>query len=227
MFQIKSGRSTKDAQTIIGGSGKGIVTTDRYGGYNFLEGNRRQICWAHLKRDFQRIAERGNGSKTIGEGLLEQTEHLFRLWRRVRDGTLQKFDFQTIVESIKQEVSKLLIEGTRGEHSKTKNTCWNILKLEDSLWTFTRIADVEPTNNAAERALRRAVLWRRKSFGTKSESGSQFVARILTVVTTLRQQGTSVLGFLQHACAAIRGGKTNNVDGLSNQSSQLALVFAV
>ncbi len=200
VFQVMSGRRTKDAKTVIGESGNGVITTDRYAGYNFIEGHRRQICWAHLKRDFQRIAERSD-SKTIGGGLLEQTEHLFKLWHLVRDGTLQKSDLQTVVEPIKQKIKQLLIEGSMGEHSQTRNTCRNILKLEDSLWTFIRVAEVDPTNNAAERALRRAVLWRRKSFGTKSEAGSRFVAGILTVVTTLRQQGRSVLNFLARQLA--------------------------
>ena len=84
-------------------------------------------------------------------------------------------------------------------------TAQNILKLWESLWTFVRVEDVEPTNNNAERPLRRAVIWRRKSFGTQSESGSQFVARILTVVTSLRQQGRDVLRFLTIACSVAMG----------------------
>jgi transposase len=78
--------------------------------------------------------------------------------------------------------------------------------MEVSLWTFVREQGVEPTNNDAERPLRRAVLWRRKSFGTKSESGSRFVERILTVVTTLRRQGRDVLNYLTAACASVIGG---------------------
>jgi transposase len=75
--------------------------------------------------------------------------------------------------------------------------------VESALWTFVRVREVEPTNNAAERALRRAVLWRRKSFGTQSSAGSRFVERILSVVTTLRQQGRDVLDYLTAACASV------------------------
>ena len=74
------------------------------------------------------------------------------------------------------------------------------MKLWESLWTFVRVEGVEPTNNNAERPLRRAVIWRRKSFGTQSESGSRFVERSLTVVTTLRQQGRDVLEYLTTVC---------------------------
>jgi len=78
----------------------------------------------------------------------------------------------------------------------------NILKLEQALWTFVDHEGVEPTNNDAERALRRAVIWRRRSFGTQSETGSQFVERIMTTVTTLRQQKRDVLDYLVTASHA-------------------------
>jgi len=133
---------------------------------------------------------------------VEQSRQLFRLWQQIRDGTLEKAEFQKLIKPIKEKAGELLFEGTLSTHSKTRNTCSNILKLELSLWTFARVEGVEPTNNQAERALRRAVMWRRKSFGTQSESGSRFVERILSVVTTLRQQGRSVLDYLKKACAA-------------------------
>jgi len=200
VFRILPGRSREDAKNIIGKNANGFVTSDRYAGYNHLADANRQICWAHLKRDFQALAEREGDSKTIGEGLLAQSKELFRLWQQVRDGTLEKSDFQKLIESIKAKVSQFLFEGTLSTHSKTRNTCTGILKLEVSLWTFSQIEGVEPTNNQAERALRRAVMWRRKSFGTQSETGSIFVERILTVMTTLRQQGRSVFEYLCQVC---------------------------
>ncbi len=202
VFKVLPGRSRQDAKAIIGKNENGIVTSDRYPGYNHLADANRQICWAHLKRDFQAFAERDGDSKVIGEGLLEQSKQLFRLWQQIRDGTLGMADFRKLLEPIKGHVSQLLFEGTLSSYSKTRNTCSKILKLEVSLWTFSQIEGVEPTNNQAERALRRAVLWRRKSFGTQSETGSKFVERILTVVTTLRQQSRSVLGYLKKSCTA-------------------------
>jgi transposase len=102
----------------------------------------------------------------------------------------------------------LLREGTTLACDKTRRTCENILKLEVALWTFVRVEGVEPTNNSAERGLRRAVLWRRRSFGTQSEDGSHFLERVLTAVTTLHQQQRDVLDYLTEACAAaIRGDK--------------------
>jgi transposase len=104
------------------------------------------------------------------------------------------------MKPVRRKVKELLEAGTHCEQQKTRRTCTNILKVERSLWTFLRVAAVEPTNNAAERGLRRAVLWRRKSFGTQSESGSRFVGRILTAVATLRQQERDVLEYLCSVC---------------------------
>jgi transposase len=106
---------------------------------------------------------------------------------------------------IQARVRELVERGASCEQTKTRRTCANLLKHEVSLWTFVREEGVEPTNNNAERPLRRAVMWRRKSFGTQSESGSRFVERILTVVTSLRQQGRDVLKYLTSACASLMG----------------------
>ena len=120
----------------------------------------------------------------------------------MRAGPLSRAEFQVQVQPLRQRVGELLREGVQVAHPKTAATCAKILQLEAALWTFVDHEGVEPTNNAAERALRRAVLWRRRSFGTQSESGSRFVERILTTVTTLRQQHRDVLDFLTDACAA-------------------------
>lgn len=101
VFRILPGRSREDAKNIIGKNANGFVTSDHYAGYNHLADANRQICWAHLKRDFQALAEREGDSKTIGEGLPEQSKELFRLWQQVRDGTLEKSDFQKPIESVK------------------------------------------------------------------------------------------------------------------------------
>jgi hypothetical protein len=205
VFRLLRGRGADQAREIIKRKGRGIVTTDRHNAYNWLALARRQLCWAHLKRDFAAIKERGGESTAIGQGLLEQVEKLFALWHQVRTGTLARVEFGRQVKPIQQQVRRLLEAGTNSTHSKTRHTCANLRQLEPALWTFVRVAGVEPTNNNAERPLRRAVLWRRKSFGTQSATGSQFVERILTTVTTLRQQGRDVLAYLTAACSAALG----------------------
>jgi transposase len=208
VFLVLATRGAKGARQLLGDAFRGIVGSDRWSAYNWLDPQQRQLCWAHLQRDFQKLVERGGESQRLGHALLAQGEQLFRLWPRVRDGTLNRLDFQMQVGPIRTRIHDLLCKGAELSHEKTRHTCENILKLETALWTFVYVEGVEPTNNRAERCLRRGVLWRRRSFGTQSQTGSRFVERVLTTVTTLRQQKRDVLDYLTAACAAaIRGDK--------------------
>jgi transposase len=115
---------------------------------------------------------------------------------------------QACVLGILQEATELQI----GEHEKTPlaktvRTCRNLLKLFDSLWLFVREEGVEPTNNAAERAIRPAVIWRRTSFGSDSAAGSEFVSRLLTVISSLKAQERNILDFLAESVSAARSGQ--------------------
>lgn len=99
-------------------------------------------------------------------------------------------------------VHMLLEEGVAGADAKAQGTGRNLLKREAALWTLVWEPGVDPTNTSTERRLRRAVLWRWCSFGAQSTAGSQFVGRILTAVTTLRQQRRNVVDYLTDACVA-------------------------
>jgi transposase len=201
-LRVAAKRDSATAREVIGRAKTSSITTDRYLGDNWLARTRRQVCWAHLKRDFQAICERGGESPEIGEAVLAETKEVFRLWHQVRAGVLSRRRFQRLIVPIRQRVTELLDEGSNCRSGKSRGTCRQIRAVAETLWTFVRVRGVEPTNNAAELALRRAVLWRRKSFGTQSEAGSRFVERILTVVTTLRQQGRDVLDYLTAAGAS-------------------------
>ena len=83
-----------------------------------------------------------------------------------------------------------------------------LLKVESALWTFVYKEGVEPTNNAAEQAVRHGVLWRKSSFGTQSATGSRFAERMMTVIASLRQQQRNVLDYLTQACQAALLGQT-------------------
>ena len=207
VFLLTVTRGAKGARQLLGETFEGILGSDRWGAYNWIDRERRQVCWAHLRRDFQAFVDRGGESARVGQGLLEQVQEMFDLWHRVRDDPLVgRADLELGMRPIRECVGELLREGAEVSHQKTSRTCQNILKLEVALWTFVTVEGVEPTNNCAERPLRRAVLWRRRSFGTQSETGSRFVERVLTAVTTLRQQNRDVLDYLTEACAAtIRG----------------------
>ena len=213
VFQVHLSRGQEAAKALLG-EFAGYLVTDRWSGDGWCLLARRQVCWAHLIRAFQKIAERGGASQPIGEGLLAQARRLFQLWHRVRDGTLTRAAFAAAAVEIRAHVQQWLAEGAayevaRGEKSaraRTARTCRELLKVEPALWLFVRVVGVEPTNNTAERALRPAVIWRRTSLGTQSAVGSQFVARMLTVVLTLRSQQRNVLAYLTTACAAARQG---------------------
>jgi transposase len=202
IFRLLKTRGAAGAKELLGDVVWGIIGTDRYAAYHWLDPRQRQLCWAHLKREFIAWSERTGETARIGLALLAVEKQLFTLWYRVRDGTLAWADFQGAMLPLMARVRTLLQEGVGSADTKTQGTCRNLLKLEAALWTFVWEPGVEPTNNSAERPLRRAVLWRRRSFGTQSEAGSQFVERILTAVTTLRQQRRDVLDYLTTACAA-------------------------
>jgi transposase len=203
VFRILQTRGAAGAKAVLGEECPGAVGTDRLASYDWIVPERRQVCWAHLKRDFIAISERGGEAGQIGHDLLEEERRVFAWWIGVRTQTLSRADFQVRMLPVMARVKALLQQGTTVAHDKTQRTCRKLLKLEAALWTFVWEDDVEPTNNQAERPLRRAVLWRRRSFGTQSAAGSQFVERILTVVTTLRQQKREVLDYLTAACRAL------------------------
>jgi hypothetical protein len=214
-FQITLSRCTETAKDILGENFSGILNSDRYASYNWVDTLQRQLCWAHLKREFIKISERSGASKQIGEDLNKQCEELFKLWYQVRDGTLKRCEFKLLVKSIRNSIKSSLQEAANYEvgykektpFAKTVRTCRQILKFEPALWLFIDVEGVEPTNNAAERAIRPAVIWRRTSFGSQSQLGSIFVSRMLTVVTSLKSQRRNVLEFMTKAVDAARDNK--------------------
>lgn len=204
VFKIQLRRNAAAARSLLHRI-RGFIVTDRAGAYNWWTLWLRQVCWAHLTRDFAKIAERGAESATIGNELIALSDLLFQWWHRVRDGTLKRETFQRKLagsDGLKAKVHALLQRGTQCAHPKTARTCAKMLQVFPAFWTFADHTGIEPTNNDAERSLRPGVMYRRVSLGTKSEQGSRFVERIHTVVATLRRQGRDVLGFLREACEA-------------------------
>jgi transposase len=206
IFVVRLSRSGKVAQELLGEHFWGWLVTDRWSAYNWYPTWRRQLCWAHLLRDIEAMIERGGPSQAIGEALRAQARQLFHWWHRVRGGTLSHASFASYMRPVRREVERRLEAGQTCGVAKTEGTCRDIHKRRQALWTFVRHAEVEPTNNAAERAIRPGVLWRKGSFGTQSPDGSRFVEAMMTVVTTLKQQHRHVLDYLTATCeAALRG----------------------
>jgi transposase len=207
VFVIARSRGGKVAREILGEQFAGIAVSDRWSGYNWVDTARRQLCWAHLLRDLMGMTERDGVGARIAAEILIEVDKMLDWWREVRDGTLARAAYQSQMQPIRERVRGLLSEASTSAAKKTAGMCREILTLEPALWTFIDIEGIEPTNNAAERAIRPAVLWRKGSFGSDSEVGSRFVERILTTVATLRQQRRSVIEYLADACAAVRAGQ--------------------
>ncbi len=197
VFLIQAGRGQTAAQKLLG-TFAGILHCDRWSGYNCF-GGLRQLCWAHLKRDFQAFSEMKGTIGRIGSKLFALSKQILHLRKRMRDGTLSWQTFRRRMEPLMQRVERLLARGA-DSGSPLSGQCRRIFNQRHYLWTFVHDARVEPTNNLAERMVRQAVLWRKGSFGTQSERGARYVERILTACATCRLQGRSVIEYLHHAC---------------------------
>ena len=199
LFRLRESRNAKILDELLSRHGRkafdGIVTCDRAKMYFRLP--RLQWCWAHLKRDFQALADSSvRIAQDLGKKLLDQTRRLFRQWTRCRDGTISHAGLKSSLGPTRRTVERLLLRGLRCRHPKTSGLCQELLHHRGWLWTFLDHDGIEPTNNASERALRHAVIWRKLSFGTQSASGSRFVETLLSVIETCRQQHRDVFGFV-------------------------------
>jgi transposase len=207
VFTIARNRTARVARAVLGTQDGSIAVTDRCGSYDWIAAASRQVCWSHLRRDFQAMIDRGGAAEPIGRKLLRLSDRLFRWWHRLEAEEVDRGRFRPAMARLRREVKTALEDGVRCECARTRGTCAEILRVEKSLWTFARVVGVPPTNNAAERAERHAVIWRRISGGTDSARGSRFVERMLTVVATCRQQGRNVLDYLTSCFEAARSGQ--------------------
>ena len=201
VFMVRRSRGRSVARELLGDR-PGIVGSDRYLAYDYLPLSKRQLCWAHLIREWQRFVDRGGPDASVGEGMQEVTERLFRVWNQFRLGVRSRSSFTQRVKGYRASAHRTLTWGSYSASEKTAATCRALLDHFEALWTFTRVPGIAPTNNAAERAIRPAVLWRKGSFGNDAERGAIFTERILTTVATLRAQARPVLPFIVEAVRA-------------------------
>jgi len=202
VFTIAASRGSQVIKTLLGEDYSGVVGSDRYSGYAWLDETCRQVCWAHLKRDLQALVDRGGAAEEVGTVALMLVHDLFTVWHQFRAGHLDRAGLIAQMQPVQDAFDALLDTGVGCADPKAAGLCRALDRLWPALWTFVDADGVEPTNNAAERALRPAVLWRKGSFGTQSAGGARFVERLLTVTATCHQQGHSVLDYLTAVCTA-------------------------
>ncbi len=194
-YNMLPSRARYVAINLVGEDFTGILVSDRYAVYDFVSSDQRQVCWAHLIRDFRRIADRQGLAGQIGRGLLA-TGHLVFRWRKKEKSKAQ-------FEPLQRRVHRLLTQGSEQLQCKrTAKTCENLLKLWPALWTYLDNAAVPPTNNDAERALRALVLKRKISGPTRSKRGDELLARGFSAYETGRKQGRDLWSFMQEATVA-------------------------
>ena len=199
VFACRTSRAADILKELLGSDYRGVIHCDRARMYWCF--GRLQWCWAHLKRDFQALIDSPCATKKrLGHDLMRPTKNLFALWKRVRDGTISRRTLRRQMRPIRQQINALLLRGYG--NALTYGFCKELVEHGTHLWTFVDIEGVEPTNNAAEQALRHAVIWRKLSFGTQSASGSRFVERLLTVIETCRRQSRNVFTWLTDAVHA-------------------------
>lgn len=197
VFAVRLTKAATVIQELLREPFAGVVTSDRAKMYLWLE--RLQWCWAHLKRDFEAMSAAPGKAGKVGRRLLHLTHELFHHWHRARDGLLAPRGLKRHLNRLYGQVHLALEEGTFCAHAATAATCQGLLERYEALWVFKDTPGVQPTNNAAERALRHGVIWKRLSFGTQSAAGSRFVETLLSVLETCRQQNRNPFAFLTTA----------------------------
>ncbi len=201
VFGIFATRKRESLVSLVGDYKGVILNCDRAKMY--LDGKRLQWCWAHLKRDFQKLIDSPDGKvKRMGHDLMRQHRKLFEHWRQYKAGKIKWQTFQSYVSPIRKEIKGLLLRGKCSGNNKLIGFCEELYGRQEHLWTFTRVEGIEPTNNTAERALRPAVIYRKLSFGTQSATGSRYLERLLSVSETCRLQNRNAYQYLIEAMKA-------------------------
>jgi transposase len=202
VFTLAPSRGSGVIKGLLGADFAGYLISDRWSAYTWIDPTRRQVCWAHLKRDFQKLVDYGGPGRAIGRDALRLLTGLFGAWADLRADPTQRPRFVRRARQYQWRLRRVLEAGQRCDCDKTANFCTGLLKLWPALWTFVTVPGIEPTNNAAEQAIRPAVLWRKGSFGTQSAAGNRFVERLLSVAATCKQQDRSLLAYLTAVCTA-------------------------
>ena len=177
----------------------GNITSDRYAAYNVFNIDQRQVCWAHLLRDFTRFSNSADPfTKKVGIGLLYQAERMFKIYHQRKNAQITQSQFLREISDIRKRVDVWIYRGSEAfELPRLNRFCKNLEKIQPALWHFAYSdGKIEPTNNLAERDLRQFVIWRKISFGSQSNRGSRFMERMISIRSTCAKQGVDFSEFL-------------------------------
>jgi transposase len=207
-FMIQAGRGRINAMALLGDDYAGALHHDRAKAYDSMASAQHQVCWAHLLRDFQAMLETVGETGVQGAMLKLAADRIFALWRDFGEGQISRRELRVGAGPIQREIRQRLahVAASKRCTSRARGTARDLLGRWNSLWLFLKAEGVEPTNNRAERALRRAVLWKKGSFGSRSESGCRFVERILSITGTGKLRGVPILQWLTEAVRSARSG---------------------
>jgi transposase len=202
LFQIAKRRDRDAAKALLGEEPEGVIVTDRYAVYLFVDDTQRQLCLAHLARDLVALSERDGAPGRLGRALSRELGRVFGVLHAPGRDPDDLKRLRADISPHRQAFHDLLAKGARCRDPKTRRFCQGLLAHETALWTFTRTPGVPATNNASERALRHAVHWRRTSYGTQTDTGDRIVERLLTLRETCRLQGRRLHEYLTTAITA-------------------------
>lgn len=177
--------------------------TDQYAGYHYIDADHRQLCWAHILRNMNALADSWGTNKTYGTLLVRLIRILFRLQHRFEDNTLSEKLYRARMEKLRIAWRQQLeLASRRCVTVRYQNRCKLLLKHDDMCWLFLKHNGVPLTNNEAERSLRSYVLWRKGRYDAWSQRGELFRQRILTLVETCRKQTLNPLSWIRAILAA-------------------------
>jgi transposase len=215
-FTIARSRGSDVLERLLGATFGGVLASDRLPAYLHYAADRRQLCWAHFTRNLRSALELAPTPTARGfcvEALGLQRQ-LFRVWHRfrgdphARGAPLTRAELITKVLPIEKRLFTLADRHVNTPTADVRNLARALFYHLPAFFTFVHEEGVAPTNNAAERALRTAVQWRKISFGTRSNAGELAVARLLTVSRTCQLLELNTLVYLTAAIRAHRRRQT-------------------
>ncbi|WP_338851395.1 IS66 family transposase (plasmid) [Alteromonas macleodii] len=202
-FMTHFSRGAWAAKKLLGDNPENIVVTDQYAGYHYIDADHRQLCWAHILRNMNALAESWGTNKIYGMKLVRLIRLLFRLQHRFEKHTLSEKAYRERMKKLRIAWRQQLeLASRRCVTPRYQNRCKLLLKHDDMCWVFLSHDGVPLTNNEAERSLRSYVLWRKGSYGVWSHRGELFRQRILTIVETCRKQKLNPLKWIRAILAA-------------------------